>query len=53
VTIKEQLVEIVKAEGYDFFTACEMVAQAMKELKPGKNVLNIGKAVITVEKRKD
>ena len=48
--IKEQLVEIVRKEGYGFFSACEIVTKAMKNLKPGKNILTIGKIQITINK---
>jgi hypothetical protein len=31
--VKEQLVEIVRGEGYDFMTACELVTDCIKEFK--------------------
>ena len=50
MSLKEELIEIVRAEGYGFMTACETVTRAMTELKPCKNVLNIGKVTITIDK---
>jgi len=51
MTIKEQLVEIVRAEGYDFMTACEVVTNALQALSKGRNVLRIGRVKVVVVKK--
>ena len=51
MTIKEQLVEIVRQEGYDFMTACEVVTNALQALSKGRNVLRIGKVQVVVVKK--
>jgi hypothetical protein len=39
ITVKEQLVDIIRANGYDFITACEMATQAINEfLESGKSI---------------
>jgi len=48
--IKEKLVDIVREEGFDFFSACHIVTNMLKKLKPGKNIYTIGKAKITLIK---
>lgn len=53
MTIKEQLVEIVRQEGYDFITACEVVTDAMQALSVGRNVLRIGRVKVVVVKYAD
>jgi len=51
MTVKEKLVEIVRAEGYDFMTACEVVTNALQALQRGRNVLRIGKVRVVLIKR--
>jgi len=51
MTIKEQLVEIVRQEGYDFMTACEVVTNALQALSKGRNVLRIGRVQVVVVKK--
>jgi len=51
MTIKEQLVEIVRQEGYDFMTACEVVTNALMALSKGRNVLKIGNVRIVLVKK--
>ena len=48
MTVKEKLVEIVRHEGYDFMTACEMVTNAIQALSVGRNVLRIGRFRVVV-----
>uniref|UniRef100_A0A6M3LUP2 Uncharacterized protein n=1 Tax=viral metagenome TaxID=1070528 RepID=A0A6M3LUP2_9ZZZZ len=50
MTTKEKLVEIVRGEGYDFMTACEVVTNAMQALSVGRNVLRIGRVKVVVVK---
>ena len=50
--IKEKLVDIVRKEGFDFFSACHIVTNMLKKLKPGKNIYTIGKAKITLIKQR-
>lgn len=33
MTVKEQIVEIIRAEGYDFITACELATKCIAEFK--------------------
>jgi len=51
MTVKEKLVEIVRAEGYDFITACEVVTNALQALSKGRNVLRIGRVRVVVVKK--
>ena len=51
MTTKEKLVEIVRGEGYDFMTACEVVTNAMQALSKGRNVLRIGGVRIVLVKK--
>ena len=51
MTVKEKLVEIVRAEGYDFMTACEVVTDALQALQRGRNVLRIGRVRVVVVKK--
>ena len=53
MTVKEQLVEIVRHEGYDFMTACEVVTNAIQALSVGRNVLRIGRVRVVVVKHAD
>jgi len=53
MTVKEKLVEIVRHEGYDFITACEIVTSAMQALSVGRNVLRIGRVKVVVVKHTD
>ena len=51
MTVKEKLVEIVRQEGYDFMTACEVVTNALMALSKGRNVLKIGNVRIVLVKK--
>ena len=51
MTVKEKLVEIVRQEGYDFMTACEIVTNALMALSKGRNVLRIGGVRVVLIKR--
>jgi hypothetical protein len=33
VSVKEQLIELIRAEGYDFFTAAELAHNCLEEFK--------------------
>ncbi len=33
MSIKEQLVDLVRAQGFDFMTACELVTTCLREFK--------------------
>lgn len=47
--MKEELVQLIQAEGYDFMTACIMANRIMKETK-GTTKWYIGKTKITIRK---
>ena len=50
---KEQLVEIIQSEGYDFISACEIAIAFIEELKkskPGINTFSIGTTTIKIKK---
>jgi hypothetical protein len=43
MTVKETLVEALRAEGYDFFTACEIASATIREfLTSGKKEQLVG-----------
>ena len=31
MTVKEQIIELIQSQGYDFLTACEMASEAIQE----------------------
>lgn len=53
--VKEQLVIILRNQGYDIITACEVVSEFIKttlsKLKPGKYIFYIGKEKVTIKKQ--
>ena len=54
MSIKEQLVGIVQAEGYDFMTACELVSRCMAEFaQSGRAAATyyIGKSQFTLRQK--
>lgn len=48
--MKEQLIEIIHAEGYDMITASEIASALIRELDPGINTYHIGTATIKIHK---
>lgn len=49
-TVKEQLVDMLREDGYDFVTACEHVTARLAELPPGDTTLHVGNYTVTVHK---
>lgn len=52
MTIKEQLVEIIRKQGYDFVSACELADNYIKEFKAsGKHQQRyaVGRTIFTLQ----
>ena len=50
---KDDLMQVMMGQGYDFMTSAEEVTRALKELQdkpPGVHQLYVGKAVISIKK---
>lgn len=56
MTVKEQLIELVRKEGFDFMTACKVVSKILDEVKakkPGNYRYEIGKTSFTLRKEEN
>ena len=54
MTIKEQIVELVQSQGYDFMTACELATDAINEFITQDNpsrTFYLGACSWTLEKK--
>ena len=55
MTVKEQLIEMMRNEGYDFFTAAEHATKALEEFRASDKeevTLTCGASSVTIRKAK-
>lgn len=54
MTIKETLVSLLRAEGYDMFNACELASKCIREFKASgktKETYHVGRTSVTIARK--